>query len=379
MKILINYTVVGRGGDAIQMLSLAEGFRSLGHQVSLIGPSPLRPYEFVGAEGRVRGQLRRLPWWAKDIFELGLNLISLWRAQRLLRHEAIDLIYHRAGIYDFIGAHLAEHYPLVAHLDAPFPVERAFRGEGYFKKLHQRSMQSLGQRVQYLATISAASKAYYVQLGLPQEKIFILPNGVLARLLHWGLQQAQNRPPFGQGPPWTIGFVGSFSRWHRVDLLLEALHLLNAGSPGLYRLIAVGAGEEFANLRAQEKRLGLEENVSWLGPMPHEQAFRQIAQFDIAVLPHTLSTGAPMKLFEYAAVARPAIAPDVPNVRGLFADDEMYFVQPERPQALAEAILELSGKQEAARQLGLRAQKRAQQHTWENTLARLLREIHITI
>jgi len=153
---------------------------------------------------------------------------------------------------------------------------------------------------------------------------------------------------------------------------------LNTDNPGLFRLIAVGSGEEYARLQAQEKQLSLEGNVSWRGPMPHEQAFRQIGNFDIAVLPHTLCTGAPLKLFEYAALARPAIAPDIPNLRRLFADDEMCFVQPESPQAMAEAILAMSRRPKTARRLGQRAHERVQQYTWENNVARLLRELHIT-
>jgi len=370
--------LVGRGGDAIQMLALAEAFRNLGHEVKLSGPNPLQPYEFVSTEGRLRSCLRNLPWWAKDIFELGFNLISLWKAKRLLRLGDVDLIYHRAGIYDFIGAKLAGHCPLVAHLDAPFPVERAFRGDGYFKKLHERAMRSLGRKVRCLVTVSDVSKAYYAQLGLHEEKILIMPNGILERLLQLGLQQANERPPFCHGPPWTIGFVGSINRWHRVDLLLETLRLLNTDNPGLFRLIAVGSGEEYARLQAQEKQLSLEGNVSWLGPMPHEQAFRQIGHFDIAVLPHTLTTGAPLKLFEYAALARPAIAPDIPNLRKLFADDEICFVQSESPQAMAEAILAMSFRPKKARRLGQRTQDRVQEYTWENNVARLLRELHIT-
>ena len=379
MRILLSYTLVGRGGDAIQVQALADAFRHLGHEVELVGPHALQPYEFRSPASRLRSRMRRLPWWAKDLVELGFNRLLLWRVRRLLRWENFDLIFHRAGIYDSVGLKLAGRCPLVAHLDAPFPLERAFRGEGHFSRLHQRAMRALGQSSRLIATVSEAAKAYYVQLGLPEEKIFIMPNGIPERLLQQGLWRAQERPPFAQGPPWTVGFVGSLSRWHRVDLLLEALRLLNAEGAGRFRLLVIGYGEEYEKLRTYEGRLGLAGRVEWPGPLSHEETVARIAEFDVAVLPHTLPTGAPLKLFEYAALARPTIAPDLPNLRGLFAADEMRFVSPDSPQALAEAVSALSREPEAARQLGERAQQRVQQYTWEDAAAHLLQALRNTI
>jgi glycosyltransferase involved in cell wall biosynthesis len=165
--------------------------------------------------------------------------------------------------------------------------------------------------------------------------------------------------------------VGSLSRWHRVDLLLEALTDLDRR----FSAVVVGYGADHARLRAVANQLGVEDRVSWVGAVPHEQAVRETARFDIAVLPGTLPTGAPIKLFEYAALGRPIIAPDLPNVRELFAEDEMCFVQPESPQALAEAIETLCTNPEAARQLGERAQARVRQYTWEEIVARLLQSL----
>lgn len=370
MRILFSYGLVGRGGDAVQVLSLAEAFRSLGHDVELVGPHTLRPYEF--ASTRVRSWLRRWPWWARDCIELGLQARMLARAQRLLQQQSFDIVLHRAGIYDFVGPRLAQRStgPLVVHLDAPFAVERAFRREGYFAGLHRRCMRRIGQSARLIVTVSKAAQDYYAQLGLPPQKILVLPNGISTRLLHRGDELARAHPPSAN--PRTIGFVGSLSRWHRIGLLLEALRLLNLEERGCWRLQVVGYGEEYEGLRAQAKALGLQSQVGWLGALPHEQAFEQIAQFDIAVLPHTLPTGAPMKLFEYAAVARPTIAPDLPNLRQLFSEDEIHFVQPESPQALAKALLELRCDPTAARRLGKRARARVREYTWERIAARVL-------
>jgi glycosyltransferase involved in cell wall biosynthesis len=253
MRILLSYTLVGRGGDALQVLALAEALETLVHEVALLGPVPLEPYKFSGRSGRLRSFLRRFPWWARDLIELGLQLRLLFKSRRVLRENRLDLVLHRAGIYDFAGAYLARKVrcPLIAHLDAPFPIERGFRGEGYFHFLHRACMRKLGERAKLIFTMSQASRDYYVQLGLPQEKIIILPNGVSSQLLEEGKELARQHPPLVATKETVIGFVGSLSRWHRVDLLLDALHLLNTEYPKRFHLCIVGYGGEYDQLRGK--------------------------------------------------------------------------------------------------------------------------------
>jgi glycosyltransferase involved in cell wall biosynthesis len=349
----------------------------MGCEVKSCGPA-LLPYTFFGFKGRTRNLLRCFPWWLKDFVELGLQ----WRldrmARRVLRKEHFDLVFHRASIYDFVGARLAKMTttPVVAHLDAPFAIERAFHGLGYFASLHKHCMRRLGQSVRLVLTVSAASKDYYVKLGIPEEKILIMPNGISSELLKMGIELAKARPPFSDPRVCTIGFVGSLSCWHRVDLLLEALRELGAPQDPRWQVKIVGFGEEYHRLRALAREYGLDKCIAWLGALPHEQAFREIAEFDIAILPHTLSTGAPLKLFEYAALARPTIAPDLPNLRALFSEEEMCFVEPENPQAIAKAIEDLVNDPERARRMGLKAQDRVvSEYTWEKILVRVLEEV----
>jgi len=368
MNILFTHGLVGRGGDAVQVQALADALLALGHDVESVGPHTLAPYKFGTRSGRLRSFLRRLPWWGKDILELGLNLRTLVRARRILRRGKFDYIFHRAGIYDFVEPWLARSCPVVAHLDAPFGLERAFHGEGHFASFHRKCMRRLGKSARLVVTMSDASRDYYTALGIPREKVLVVPNGISSHLLRVGEALAEAHPPLSDPHICTIGFVGSLSRWHRVDLLLEAM----TGLDQRFRAIIVGYGAEHGRLHALAQQLGVEDRVSWLGAMPHELAVREIARFDIAVLPGTLPTGAPMKLFEYAAFARPTIAPDFPNLRALFGEDEMRFVTPESPEALADAVRSLCAAPEDARRLGFKAQQRVREYTWGKIVQQIL-------
>ena len=373
MRIVLSYGLLGRGGDAVQVQSMAEALEQLGHDVTLVGAASIIPYEFGTSAAHLRRMLRRLPWWVKDALGLALRVRVNRSLRRALKPGAPDLVIHRAGMYDVTGTRLAKICPVIAHLDAPFAVERAYRGERYLKSRHERAMCSLGESSRLILTPSEAAKAHYEGMGIPAEKIVVMPNGVSREQLALGQEWSRRHPPLSPKGHCTLGFVGSLSRWHGVDLLLMALQLLNRERAGSFRLRVVGRGEEFDRLRELTRTLGLGEQVDWLGAVPQQQAFEEIASFDIAVLPHTLSTGAPMKLFEYAAMARPMIAPDLLNLRALFSADESRFFTPESPKALADVVLDLVANPERARELGLRAQKRAEGYSWESILENVLR------
>jgi glycosyltransferase involved in cell wall biosynthesis len=377
MHILFSYGLPGRGGDAVQVQALAEALQTAGHAVDLIGLAPVRPYDVSSLGARLRSGIRRLPWWARDLAEIGLSLRTAATARLLRRRGPFDLILHRATIYDSAGLWLGRDVrcPLVVHLDAPFAVERTFRGDGYFASLHRRCMRLLGRRAQLIVTVSEASREYYRGLGLPEGKMRVLTNGISDRLVQKGAALARAHPPLADPETSTVGFAGSLSRWHRVDLLLEACRRLMSRGKGDIRLAVIGSGEEDARVRALERQWGLVGRVRWLGPMAHDRAFEEMARFDVAVLPHTLHTGAPLKLFEYAALGRPTIAPDLPNLRALFTEDDMLFVPPEDPDALARAIVTLRRDPAAARRRGRRAAARVRQHTWERWVTEIVQAV----
>jgi glycosyltransferase involved in cell wall biosynthesis len=372
MRILVSYGLVGRGGDAVHIRAVADAFRRLGHETLMIGPRPLQPYQFAGVEGRLRTLLGRWPWWAKDAIAIVLSLSFLVRARRRLRGQAFDLVVHNGGIYEFIGQRLARatHARLVMYLHAPAAMEREIRREKYFPSLHAHCMNEVARSAHLIATISQSALDLYAQTGMPADRMLVCPDGVPEDLLRRGAALARAHPPLCDERICTVGFVGSLNPLHRVEILLDALRRL--GPEGGWRLIIVGGGEEYAGLRQHIGDQHFGTRVEWRGGVPRERAFEEIAGFDIAVLPYTPTAATPMKLFEYAAVGRPIIAPDLPNIRALFGDGEMYFFAPGDPGPLATALRALRRAPDTARDLGRRAQERARDYITERILARLI-------
>ena len=372
MKILFSYGLVGRGGDALQVQIMASTLAQLGHDVRLVGATRLSPYEFRTSAAGLRGIARTWPWWARDILGLMLQVRNGVLLRLAARRESPDLVIHRVQAYDTEGKWLARSYPVIAHLDAPYAVERASHGEGLFRSLHKRTVRSATRWARLVVVPSAETRDHYARVGIPTEKVLIMPNGILREHLERGTEAARLHPPLSGDAPYTLGFVGCLSHWHRVDRLLEVLERLNRASPEAFRLRIVGRGEAYDSLLRLSARLGLDGCVEFLGAVSHERALEAISTFDVAVLPNTLSTGSPMKLLEYAAMGRPTVAPDLPNLRAIFSDDEIRFFSPEQDDALTEAILDLAGHPDKARELGRNAQDATAKYTWESILEDVL-------
>jgi glycosyltransferase involved in cell wall biosynthesis len=375
MNILLTHVAIGRGGDAVQWSSLAEAFRLTGHQVSVAGASAIEPYQVGSPAARLRTLARRLPWWVRDIGEIGLTGIAIAKAWRIARRAHIDVVIHRAGAYELMAPILARILgaPVIVCLDTHVPAERGCRSESYWRWLHERTMVWAGRTAALMVTPSEALRAYYHDVGIPQDRLVVRCNGVFERHLRVGEEAVRSAPPMARRSECVAGFVGSLAEWHRVDLLLDALALLaSRHGPVAYRLVVIGTGRQDASLRAHAARRGVSRLVEWRGPLPHDRAIAAMREFDVAVLPSTLPTGAPMKLMEYAAMGRPIVAPSLPNIRDLFDPEDIVLVEPDNPGALADAIAALAADPARARRIGRAAWQRAHAWTWEATARALV-------
>jgi glycosyltransferase involved in cell wall biosynthesis len=368
-RILFVYGLVGRGGDAIQVQSLINAFREAGHEVAVVGAAPLAPYQFSGGGSRLRGWLRRLPWWCKDLLELLVSLQVAVKALLLIGRTRPDVIVERGMAHGVAGwlLNMLTGIPLVTHWDAPFGVEREFTGTPYLKRISAILLRASASRSHRVIVTSEASRSYYRELGIPSDRLVIVHNGVDLAALQ---AHAVARPD----SPVVIGFAGSMARWHRVDLLLGAFADLRREVGVPVELHLVGAGEGLARAVQMVADLQIQPYVRIFGALPHGEALAAISRFHIGVLPHTLQTGSPMKLFEYAALGVAPVAPDLPNIRGIFPQAETLAVFPALDQEALKDRLKL-----LVTDAGLRARvaQGAQEwinsrHTWRHAVEGML-------
>lgn len=125
----------------------------------------------------------------------------------------------------------------------------------------------------------------------------------------------------------NICFVGSFLKWHRVDILIKSYHQLKQSHPELnLHLFLIGDGMEKAKSEELAKQTGLTD-YTFTGFLDGQKLSQLQEKMDIGIMPGSNWYGAPNKLFEYGAMKMACIAPNTPTISDLFDESSVYFFE----------------------------------------------------
>ena len=168
------------------------------------------------------------------------------------------------------------------------------------------------------------ARLYRDRVGDPNRLTRVVPNGV---------GEAEFAPVTPKSDATDILFIGELRPVKGVDVLLNALSDLRRSGLQLTATI-VGSGPERGGLKDQARRLGLEDAVRFLDPMPARQAF---PLGRIAVVP-SRAESMPYIVLEMAAAGLPMIATDVGGIPDIFGPQAERLLRPEDRPALGNAI-----------------------------------------
>ena len=130
-------------------------------------------------------------------------------------------------------------------------------------------------------------------------------------------------------------YVGNLERYQGVDLMLDALALLE--SPPL-KFVAVGGDPEAAAAyRTRAGALGLGARVAFVGARPLSQLGALLEQADVLVSPRLTGHNTPMKLYSYLAAGKAVLATRIRSHTQVLSDDNALLVEP-TPAALASGL-----------------------------------------
>lgn len=171
--------------------------------------------------------------------------------------------------------------------------------------------------------VSEEERDHAVNIGLPSEKLFVVPNGIdIDAVRHLRSRRVEVRQRFGlEDADVCIGFVGRLCPQKSPGLLLEAFARLREPNT---KLVIVGDGPLLPRLKEQTRLRALEDRVIFAGGMNGALA---MAGFDLLALPSAYEAF-PYVLLEALAVGLPIVATAVGGVSSLVSQEQNGFVAP---------------------------------------------------
>jgi glycosyltransferase involved in cell wall biosynthesis len=172
-------------------------------------------------------------------------------------------------------------------------------------------------------------------------------------------------------------YVGSFTWYHRVELLVEAVAEARGRSERPIHAILVGdgLGRPAAETRARE--LGVDDLVHFVGRVPASDVPDWLAAADAAVLPDCTDIITPIKVQEYMTLGLPAVVPDYPANREVLENERTGLLfTPRSVAAISDALLRLASTPELGKEIGEAAGRLARERfTWESTWGKVLGDV----
>ncbi len=342
MRILLLSTHLNIGGVGRYVTSLAKSLKARKHEVFV-----------ASGGGQLEHILRRegIPHLSMDIktkSELNPRVMkSFFTLRRYLKEQGIELMHAHTRVTQVVAALLS------ANTGIPYVTTC----HGFFKRRIGRIF--FGCWGKAVIAISEAVRERLVRdFSVAEEKIALIRTGIEIENFTRNVGEERRRR---MREEWhlpkrpIIGTVGRLSDVKGQSVLLEAAKIVCRRIP--VSVLIVGEGPEEKRLRDLANRLGLRENVFFVGAI--EDVVLPLSLMDIFVLP-SLEEGLGLSLAEAMATGRPVcVASRVGGVGSLMEDKVTGIsVESRNPDELARSIIYLLENAQVAQELKVNAQRR---------------------
>ncbi len=348
-------------GVSTSIRSFVYQLQALGHSVHLIAPD-------YGIATEDEAWITRVA--ARNIyFDPEDKLMKLGEVTALLntlRQQEYDLVHiHTPFVAHYAGLKLARllgvpcvetyHTFFEDYLHHYLPVIPRPWAKSLARVISRRQCNQVNAIVapsqpmlDVLREYGVRAEAQVVATGLQQES-FAVADGVAFRF-KYGI--AMDRP--------VALFVGRVAFEKNISFLLDMLLILRQQQPDILLVIA-GEGPAAASLHAQTAKLGLQQQVKFLGYLDrHTELNACYRAADIFVFASTSETQG-LVLLEAMAQAVPVVAIAELGTKSILVEGQGALIAPNDPAGFAARVFSLSQDKARARDLGQTGRQYAEQ------------------
>jgi len=203
----------------------------------------------------------------------------------------------------------------------------------------------------------------------PRVPVCIWPSGFNPRYFNERIDGKKLRAIYGLGKQIILLYHGTIAKERGIDNLIYAIKLLVDRGIRNIELWILGEGKDKTLIQQLTTRLGLQEHVLFLDPVPYHEVAKFIDASDACVSPLPRHRWwvfqFPLKVVECLAVGKPVIATDIWCHKQIGAG--IVFSRGDSAHALAEAITSfISLSKSQLEELGKEAVMVSRKYSWEN-------------
>lgn len=387
------------GGSVSHTIGVIKGF--LAHGISVIV-----------ATSTMHEQLRKLPltnlislknpswlhWLRWKLNCLLSNIFFTFQSWKILKLHNPKFIYQRYSILNCTGVLLSAltKTPLIleyngseAWVDAHWISKKKWITFSWFIQYIEHINIT---KANYIVVVSQTLKDELIKRNVAAHKILVNPNGVDTDLFNPHKTENERRllrTKLGIDNRFVFGFVGTFSVWHGINILAQAIPLVIKQNSNAHFLL-IGDGP--LKVWLQEQLHNYQDHVTFPGLMAHEYIPGYLAGCDAFLSPTQPNSdgspffGSPTKIFEYLSMGKPIIAsrigqltdiinPTISTEKDLIINDAVgILINPNDVEGFVQAIIRITNTPEKEVEcLQKNARTRAIDHyQWNNHVKKII-------
>lgn len=352
---------------AINTVKMAQGFASLGHQVTLLCWQPMGRVANFETLRQVYGLNQPIRWlllpqknlWCDSNRKSWSLAVTAGLVAILIRPQ---LIFCRNYLVPWLTSRMG--FQTVGESHAPPGTD--------IPEFWRMVQATHHPKFKLWVTISHRLAEHYSFLGVPPEKLLVLPDAV--DLIQFQRPEQLSESPYvGPGP--HVAYVGHLYDYKGIPTVLDAAALL----PQVQFHLVGGLPEDLIRQQAYADALCL-TNITFHGLKPQMEVPPFLWHADALLLPPSAkhpsaAWTSPVKLGEYLASGTPVVATDIPALRDWLTEDEVAFVAPDNAEAMVIGIKRILNSKAYAVSLSekglIKAQRLSYRHRAAQILARL--------
>ena len=350
------------GGIQTYSYEVARGLSSRGEEVTVLAPQAEGDREFD----------RRQDF---KIVRAGSKIGLYLKFPGILFREGIDkiLVAHRAdyaALSSWANLLRGIDYYIVAH------------GGEVLLPWRRKSIRKNFRRARRIMAVSNFTARELIKIGVPDEKITIIPNGVAPERFKPEIDCSSLKEKLGISGRKVILTVSHLVKRKGHQKVIQALPEVLKKVPGAVYLI-VGEGPEENNLRESARRCGLEHQVIFAGSVSpgdlplYYNAADVFIMASYAIEEEGDFEGFGIVFLEANACGKPVIGGKSGGVEEAVVEGETgLLVNPLNEKEIAEALVRLLTDEELSGKLGKRGRERTEKElNWLTISRRILKEL----